>query len=240
VKSEKSIASDKDVMRRIQHLVRNMNLEGYLSKYTELRSLYQSVQREFLEKGLVHHNWNHVLRVLAEGVRLGEAEGANMKIVLASVLLHDIGRLRCIAGQDHHSVGAEIAPKYLKDAGFNSDEIEQIKHCVRSHGPRGTEEPRSLEAKTCYDADIFSCAVGFIGVARVFDYFMREEGIGVKQMVEIPSGRKGARKDFYTKTGETLGAKGFRKAAKFWKDLASEFAEEQRSVRKVVVEYEGD
>lgn len=217
-----------------------MKLEGYLSQNAQLKSLYQRVQREFAEKGLVHHNWNHVLRVLAEGVRLGEAERADMKIVLASILLHDIGRLYRTAGQNHHSIGAEIAPKYLKNAGFADDEIEQIKHCIRSHGPRGVEEPRSLEARICYDADVFSCAVGFIGVARVFNYFMREEGIGVRRMVQIPSGRKGARKDFYTKTGKTLGSKGFRRAAKFWKELASEFAEEQRSVRKVIPEYEGD
>ncbi|HID92681.1 MAG TPA: hypothetical protein EYP60_01175 [bacterium (Candidatus Stahlbacteria)] len=41
-----------------------------------------------------------------------------------------------------------------------------------------------------YDVDVHSCSVGYIGVARVFDYFMREEKMGVKDMMEIPSGKK--------------------------------------------------
>lgn len=217
-----------------------MKLEGYLSRFAELRSLYEVVKQEFLTKGLVHHNWNHTVRVLAKGILMGEAERVNMKIVLASILLHDVGRLYPAAGSDHHSTGAKIAPKYLEDSGFAKEEIEEICHCIRAHGTRGTEEPRTLEAKVCYDADVHSCSVGYVGVARVFDYFMREEGMGVRELVRIPSGKKGPRKDFYTKSGKAMGAKGFRRAAKFWKELGEELTEEEQSVRKLIPEYEGD
>jgi putative nucleotidyltransferase with HDIG domain len=217
-----------------------MKLKEYLSKSAGLQTLYDVVKQDFLTKGLVHHNWNHILRDLARGIIIGEEEGANMKIVLAGILLHDIGRLYPEVSKDHCSAGAEIAPKYLKEAEFTEKEIEEVLHCIRSHGPRGLEEPTTLEAKVCYDVDVASCSVGYIGVARVFDYFMREEGMNIKEMVGIPSGRKGPRKDFYTETGRRRGEKELKKANKFWEELSREFTEEQKVIREIIPDYEGD
>jgi HD superfamily phosphodiesterase len=217
-----------------------MKLNDYLSKSVELKVLYEMVKQDFLIKGLVHHNWHHVLRDLARGIIIGEKEKANMKIVVAGILLHDIGRLYPELGKDHYSVGAKVAPKYLKKAGFTDEGIKKVAHCIRSHGPRGVEEPKTLEAKVCYDVDVLSCQVGYIGVARVFDFFMRETGMNVKQMVEIPSGRRGQRKDFYTQIGRKFGEKGLRKARGFWRELEKEFAQQKRGVKKIIPDYEGD
>jgi HD superfamily phosphodiesterase len=217
-----------------------MKLKKYLSKFAELQNLYDAVKQDFLAKGLVHHNRNHILRDLARGIIIGEKEGANMKIVLAGILLHDIGRLYPEVSKDHHSAGAEIAPKYLRGVGFTEEEIEKVVDCIKSHGPRGLDEPRTLEAKVCYDVDVHSCSLGYIGVARVFDYFMREERMNVKQIVEVPSGRRGPRKDFYTETGRRLGEEGLKKAREFWKELEQEFTEEERIIKGVISNYEGD
>lgn len=217
-----------------------MKFKEYLSKFAELKTLYEEVEQDFLTKGLVHHNWNHILRDLARGIIIGKKEEANMKVVLAGISLHDIGRLYPEFGNDHYSVGAEVAPKYLKHAGFTEEEIEEVVHCIRCHGPRGSEEPRTLEAKICYDVDVLSCSIGYIGVARVFDYFMREEGMNVKQIVELPSGRKGLRKDFYTETGRKLGEEQLKKARKFWVELDQEIAEEEKIIREIIPDYEGD
>jgi len=217
-----------------------MKLDEYLSQSAELRVLYQMVKQNFSTRGLIHHNWHHITRDLARAIIIGEAEKANMKIVLASVLLHDIGRLYPDLSSDHHEVGAVKAPEYLREAGFKSGEISEITHCIRAHGPRGTEEPKTLEAKVVYDADVLSCSVGYIGVARVFDYFMREENMGVKEMMEVPSGKKGPRKDFYTKTGKTMGGEGLKKAQAFWEELRHELREEERTVKKIIPDYKGD
>jgi HD superfamily phosphodiesterase len=217
-----------------------MELNKYLSESAELRTLYEIVRQDFMVKGLVHHNWNHVLRDLARGIIIGEKERGNMKIVLAGVLLHDIGRLYPKVSKDHYSAGGTIAPKYLKRAGFTGEEIKKIVHCIKSHGPRGLLAPKTKEAKVCYDVDVLSCSVGDLGVARVFDYFMREVGMNVKQMVEIPSGRRGKRKDFYTETGKMMGKEGLLKAKGFWKKLEKEFAQQQREMKKVIPEYEED
>lgn len=212
-----------------------MKLNEYLSKSAELRSLYEIVKKDFLQKGLVHHNWNHVIRDLARGIIIGEKERADMKIVLTGILLHDIGRLYPELSKNHYSAGARVAPRYLKNAGFSNEEIKKIVHCIRSHGPRGLDEPKTLEAKVCYDVDVLSCSVGYIGVARVFDYFMREERMNVRQMVEIPSGKRGYRKDFYTQTGKKIGKKGLAKARKFWKELEREYIKEERTMKKAIL-----
>lgn len=217
-----------------------MTLNEHLSKFAELKTLHEAVKQDFLTKSLVHHNWNHVLRDLARGIIIGEKERANMKIVLAGILLHDIGRLYLELSKDHYSAGGKVAPKYLRKAGFTNEEIEKIVHCIRSHGPRGLGEPKTLEAKVCYDVDMLSCSVGYIGVARVFDYFMREERMNVKQMIEIPSGRKGHRKNFYTQTGRRFGEKGLKKAKTFWKELEEEFIKEKRAAKRVIPDYKGD
>jgi uncharacterized protein len=217
-----------------------VKIDDYLLESNELKILYQLVKRDFSTKGLIHHNWQHILRDLARAVIIGDAEKANMKIALAGVMLHDIGRLYPDLGRDHHEAGAKKAPEYLKEANFKEGEVRDITHCVRAHGPRGTEEPKTLEAKVVYDVDVLSCSTGYIGVARVFDYFMREENMGVKEMMEIPSGKKGPRQDFYTKTGKAMGKEGFKKARQFWEQLGRELNEEKRTARKIIPEYEGD
>lgn len=217
-----------------------MKLDDYLMLYGDLKALYLLVKQDFCTRGLIHHNWQHILRDLTRAIMIGPIEKANMKIVLASVLLHDIGRLYPDLGSDHHEVGATKAPEYLRKAGFKSEDVSQIAHCIRAHGPRGTEEPKTLEAKVVYDADVLSCSVGYIGVSRVFDYFMREEKMGVKDLMKIPSGKKGPRRDFYTETGKTMGEEGLKKARDFWEELKLELKAEQRTVKKVIQEYEGD
>ena len=215
-----------------------MELNDYLSRLKQLKSLYEKVKRDFSTKGLVHHNWNHVLRDLATAIMIGEAEKANMKVVLASILLHDIGRLYPEPGKDHYTVGAKIATNYLRDAGFTNEEIEAITHYIKVHGPRGLEEPKTIEAKVVYDVEVLSCSVGYIGVARVFDHFMREEGMSLSEMMQIPSDQKGPRKDFYTRTGQMLGEKGLQKARNFWKELRKEIKEENQRIKKIASDYE--
>lgn len=217
-----------------------MNLDYYLSKYSELKALYDLVKNDYSARGLVHHNWNHVLRVLAGGIKIGEREEADMKIVLAGLLLHDTGRLHVEEGENHHAAGAKIAPRILRKSGFKDNEIEEVVHCIRSHGPRGLEEPRTLEARVCYDVDVLSCSCGNVGVARVFHFFIAEQGFTIKQMMEVGSGKKGPRKSFYTQTGRKQGLKGYQKATRFWTELRKELKEEEHAVRKIVPTYEAD
>jgi len=118
------------------------------------------------------HDFEHILRVLALAERLANAEGADLEIVRAAVLLHDAadaapdneaGRLT------HHEDAASFAKKILREEGWGEDRIEAVLHCIRAHRFRGGEVPRTLEAHIMFDADKLD-VLGAIGVARTFGY----------------------------------------------------------------------
>ena len=118
------------------------------------------------------HDFEHILRVLALAERLANAEGADLEIVRAAVLLHDAAD----AAPDneavrltHHEDAASFAKKILREEGWGEDRIEAALHCIRAHRFLGGEVPRTLEAMIMFDADKLD-VVGAIGVARTFGY----------------------------------------------------------------------
>jgi uncharacterized protein len=118
------------------------------------------------------HGLSHVLRVYRLCERIGHEENANMKILRAAALLHDIEGdvdLR----EDHHLAAAAVAENILRRKGWEENEIESVLHCIRSHRYRDTrEEPETLEAKILFDADKLD-AIGAVGVARAVAYAVR-------------------------------------------------------------------
>ena len=114
------------------------------------------------------HDFDHVLRVLALAERIGQEEGADMEIVRAAVLLHDVGREQADAiGLDHAAVGAEKVSDIL--AGQPRAKVEAVVHAVAAHRYRTTPEPETLEAQVLFDADKLD-AIGAVGIARAFAY----------------------------------------------------------------------
>ena len=128
------------------------------------------------------HDFDHILRVLALAERIGPAEGADMEILRAAVLLHDtagaaprssVARSQGGDGHSdrptHHQASAEFARDVLRDEGWPDNRIEAVLHCIRAHRFRGTEAPQSLEAKILFDCDKLD-VLGAIGVARTVAY----------------------------------------------------------------------
>jgi uncharacterized protein len=112
------------------------------------------------------HSFAHVLRVLKLAERIGQAEGADMEILRAAVLLHDIARVAEDAGGPCHAeAGAERARHIL--SGHATAKIEAVARAIRTHRFRGSSLPQTVEAKILYDADKLD-AIGAIGVARAY------------------------------------------------------------------------
>lgn len=112
------------------------------------------------------HGFDHVLRVLALAERIARAEGANLEIVRAAVLLHDVGRAEEAQGKGCHArIGAERAREILQS--YPQDKVEAVAEAIASHRFREGPDPRSLEAQVLYDADKLD-AIGAIGVARAY------------------------------------------------------------------------
>jgi uncharacterized protein len=118
------------------------------------------------------HDFNHILRVLALAERLGPAEGADMEILRAAVLLHDASGAtpgEHPARGEHHRTSAEVAREALRGEGWPEERIEAVLHCIRAHRFRGDEAPRTAEAKVLFDCDKLD-VLGAIGVARAMAY----------------------------------------------------------------------
>lgn len=121
------------------------------------------------------HGLDHVLRVYHLAVRLGEELGADLEIIRAAALLHDVAE--AAPGDDsmrdeHEMASARFAAEVLEREGWDRARIAQVLHCVRSHRYRGRERPESLEAKILFDADKLD-VMGAFGIARTIGYALQ-------------------------------------------------------------------
>lgn len=114
------------------------------------------------------HDWDHVERVRAVALHIGKIEKANLFIVDAAAILHDIGReeeFQLNGKICHAERGAEISIGILDKAGVDQVTVKEISHCIETHRFRKGGEPISIEAKVLADADHLD-AMGAIGIAR--------------------------------------------------------------------------
>jgi uncharacterized protein len=114
------------------------------------------------------HDFDHVVRVLALAERIGEAEDADLEIVRAAALLHDVGREQAErTGVDHAVFAADRARGIL--AKEPPERVGSVVHAIAAHRYRTSPAPSTLEAKVLFDADKLD-AIGAVGVARAFAY----------------------------------------------------------------------
>ena len=116
------------------------------------------------------HDWEHTLRVFRLCRRIGNAEGADMEVLLIAACLHDIGRCYQDASNGricHAEKGVELAEPLIQSLPLSEERKQNILHCVRSHRFRGHGAPRTIEARVLFDADKLD-ALGAVGVGRAF------------------------------------------------------------------------
>jgi putative nucleotidyltransferase with HDIG domain len=101
----------------------------------------------------VDYRWQHTLRVAQFGKVIAENESANVELVLAACLLHDIAWFDTDAenSREHGRIGAEKARLFLKDIEYKPRIIENICYSIASHVDE--DNPNTLEAKVVSDAD---------------------------------------------------------------------------------------
>jgi len=118
------------------------------------------------------HGFSHVLRVYRLSEKIGKKEKADLKILRAAALLHDVeGDVDVRI--NHHLAAADFAEKILIKEGWQEEEIQAVLHCIRAHRFRNQEEePISVEAKVLFDADKID-AIGAVGIARAVSYAVR-------------------------------------------------------------------
>jgi uncharacterized protein len=129
------------------------------------------------------HDYEHTLRVYNLCVKLAEIEGADVEVLKAASLLHDIARpLESTTGVSHSLKGAEIARNILKQTNFPETKIERVCKVIRKHRFSEGEEAQEIEEMILQDSDRLD-AMGAIGIARAF-IFGGKSGRSLKESVE--------------------------------------------------------
>jgi uncharacterized protein len=138
----------------------------------ELIAKIESEAKKYFVGASGCHDWTHVERVRALALRIGKKEKANLFVVEAAALLHDIGRKAEMKSKGlfcHAEKGAETAKIILKKLGVSETEIKDISHCIETHRKRKTKIPETIEAKVLFDADKLD-SIGAVGTARLFAF----------------------------------------------------------------------
>jgi uncharacterized protein len=115
------------------------------------------------------HDLAHLQRVWHNVRTLHEAEGGDLEVLLAAVLLHD-----CVAVEKNSPsrsqasrLAAEKASSVLAEQNWPSDKIASVAHAIEAHSFSANITPLTLEAKIVQDADRLD-SLGMLGVARTF------------------------------------------------------------------------
>jgi uncharacterized protein len=119
------------------------------------------------------HDPEHIFRVLYQSLNIASrrTEDINYDVLIASCLLHDIGREEQLKNQNicHAEVGGIMAKEYLLKNGWSEKNAEHVNKCISSHRFRGNNAPETLEAKILFDSDKLD-VTGCLGIARTLMY----------------------------------------------------------------------
>jgi uncharacterized protein len=134
------------------------------------KKIKQEVQKYFheLNKNDFSHSFSHVERVTLLAKQIGKKEGADLEVLEAACLLHDIAREKEDKGlvEDHALEGSKMARKILNKIGYPKNKINNVCHSILVHRWKKNGPPETLEARILQDADRLD-ALGAVDVARV-------------------------------------------------------------------------
>lgn len=102
------------------------------------------------------YRWEHTQRVANYGKLIAEAEGADVEIVTAACLLHDVAHFECNGNYKNHGrKGAEISRPFLENLHYAPEVIDNICYSIAAHvdGEAGFEYSETIEARCMSDAD---------------------------------------------------------------------------------------
>ena len=136
-----------------------MNEIKYIKKYVE--KLYL--------KNDPSHDFEHIMRVYKNAEKICNTENVNKKLVLISVLLHDIVKKSQSRKSSKSSadLSAEKSLEILKKLKMPKLEINIITEAIRNHSFTKKKISKTIEGRILQDADRLD-AIGAIGIARAF------------------------------------------------------------------------
>jgi uncharacterized protein len=130
--------------------VTNLNRLNQIADFVENRLRTVAAQNPDADHN-AEYRWQHTQRVANYGKQIATAEGAQVELVVAACLLHDVASFDPGERIEHGRLGAAIARPLLLEWGYTHRETENICYSVASHVD--VEQLETLEAKCTSDAD---------------------------------------------------------------------------------------
>ena len=166
-------------------------------------------------KGLKHYapldfeyRWKHTLRVVQYGKKIAEAEGADVEVVMAACLLHDVSKFDDQEyGVEHGRVSARIARPFLETLGYSTEQVNNICFSIAVHvdDKADFEHPITLESKAVNDADNIDRFGAYRLLIQFKDHIEKYDGLIDKAETRLLTLRKYREESISgTNTGETL------------------------------------
>ena len=137
-----------------------------------MERLYHTARELFRPMDRAAHNWEHVERVILNSVAVGVPENADMSIVMAATILHDLGYVTNPEDPPNHPInGAERCYEHLGE--WTPADRDAIAQCIMKHKgayPGYSFFPETLEERVVCDADQLDKFgwVGFIQMVKVY------------------------------------------------------------------------
>ena len=133
---------------------RLQSIANFSHNYME-KAYQQRADRARLDQILLsaEYRWQHTQRVTQYGKVIAETDGANVELVVAGCLLHDIAWFDTTSetSREHGRIGAKIVQSFLAELEFTPAHIENICYSIASHVD--VDSPTTLEARIVSDAD---------------------------------------------------------------------------------------
>jgi uncharacterized protein len=128
--------------------------------------LFEFVESTLAGTEMDAHALDHTRRVHVLAMELGRRLKADLRVLSAAAILHDVGRFReAETGVSHSKLSGEMSRPILENLGYSQEEVDRIVDAIRTHRFSEGLEPNSLEGRILSDADKLD-ALGAIGVYR--------------------------------------------------------------------------
>jgi uncharacterized protein len=136
----------------------------------DIISKIEEEAKEFFEGADGCHDWTHVERVRNLALRIGRKEKADLFVLEIAALLHDVKKKDEMKAKGlfcHAERSAKKAENILEKYDLDKKVVDNIVHSIEAHRFRNEIIPRTIEARSLYDADKLD-SIGAVGIGRDF------------------------------------------------------------------------
>jgi len=141
----------------------------------KLKNLFQSLEKLYKEKNkdLPFHGWHHIIFVRKKSLEFAEELKADASIVEAAALTHDLNYM--IEKNSDANAGIELRKRYLRESGFDEEEILKINEVIDEEEITRRDEAISKEAMALSDADTLFKALPITPIMFSSSYLMEND-----------------------------------------------------------------